>query len=529
MLMPVPETDDPLARGLDPSLVLPVQIQRWATTEPDRPFMTEVSGRSVTYGEFWDELLRWCTLLQSMGVQPGDRIVSLLPASIDAQLLWLAASCVGAWEVAVNPELRGEMLRHVLVDSAPIHAFVRPDTEHVIANSGVDIPTTVVERGVSFVASHAPAELASLPTPDDVSCVIYTSGTTGPAKGGVIQWSQFGTIIGRTPRNFFSDTDAVYAPLPMFHVTGRTPAVTMADVGGRVVFREKLSVGEFWADVRAHRCTSTTSAGAAMLLAQPARDDDADNPLRIVLFGALGPAALEFARRFDVFPIANYGSTEVGFPFTNLDVRVETSHLAGFLRPGYSARVVDEAGTPLPFGEVGELHVRPPDRRLILRCYLNSPEATERAIVDGWYRTGDNAKLHEWPGRGPALEFVDRMKDTVRRFGENISGTALETIINAEPDVAECAVVGVPSEIAGAEVLLLVIPMDPSTFDPAVLFVRLRELLPKHCLPAFIAVRGDEFPKTPNGKIRKVELGDEVARARSRKDVWVSPAVVTAR
>ena len=108
-----------------------------------------------------------------------------------------------------------------------------------------------------------------------MSCVIYTSGTTGPAKGAVIPWGQFNAVLGRTPRSWFFPDDAVYAPLPMFHVTGRTPTVTMADVGGRVVLREKLSVSEFWSDVCEYGCTSNTVSSAALLLvAGPPRPED---------------------------------------------------------------------------------------------------------------------------------------------------------------------------------------------------------------------------------------------------------------
>jgi carnitine-CoA ligase len=528
--LPTPRSfdDDPLATGLDPSLVLPVMIRRWALEDPKRAFMVEVGGRAVSYGEFWDELLGWCTLLTSLGVKPGDRVASLLPASIDAQLLWLAASCIGAWEVAVNPDLRGELLRHVFTDSAPVHCFARPDTAHVAQNSGVDVALTIVPRGESFVAQVTRATLDTLPAPSDVSCVIYTSGTTGPAKGAIIPWGQLSTILGRTPRSWFSESDAVYAALPMFHVTGRSPTITMADVGGRVVFREKLSISEFWDDVRTYQCTSTTASGAALLLALPPSEDDVDNPLQIALFGALGPTAIEFGRRFGVSLIANYGSTEIGFPFTNRDVSPETCHIAGWLRPGYEARVVNSDGDDLPYGAAGELWIKPPDPLLMTRGYLNRPDATAKAIVDGWYHTGDAVILHEsLPGR-PALQFVDRIKDTVRRFGENISGSALETIINADVELIECAVLGVPSEVAGQEILLVVRPIDADSFVPETLFERLRDQLPKHCLPAYIALRADEFPKTPNGKIRKVELTDEIDRVASGQ-VWVSSAAVVSR
>jgi crotonobetaine/carnitine-CoA ligase len=404
--------DDPLGTGLDAALVIPVRVAHWALVDPGRTFMTEVGGRTVTYGQFHDELLRWCEYLRRKGVGPGTRVASFLPPSIDAQLVWLAASCVGAFEVAVNPDLRGEMLRHVLSDSGASLCFVRPDRADVAAG-GVHVDVVVVPRGGGFVDNIPADPLDRFPTPRDVSCVIYTSGTTGPAKGAVIPWAQLSGILGRTPRSWFGPHDAIYAPLPMSHVTGRTPTLTMADVGGRVVLREKVSITDFWSDIRAHRCTSTTVSSAALLVAAPARGDDACNPLHTALFGALGPVAVEFGRRFAVRVISNYGSTELGFPFTNRRPTMETCHVAGWLRPGYEAKVVSPTGEDLGFGAVGELHVKPPHPLLMMQGYLGHPELTAEVQGGGWYHTGDAALLRD----DGSLQFIDRLRDTLRRFG----------------------------------------------------------------------------------------------------------------
>ena len=210
------------------------------------------------------------------------------------------------------------------------------------------------------------------------------------------------------------------------------------------------------------------------------------NPLRIVLFGALGPTAIAFAERFDVRLVSNYGSTEVGFPFTNRIVRTETCHIARWLRPGYEARTIGPDGSNVAEGEVGELLIKPPHRLLMMEGYLGRPDATEKAIIDGWYHTGDAGYCSR---AGPCSSSI--------------------------------------GSVAGQEVLLVVRPMDEPDFDPAALFARLVDGLPKR-LPAFIAARRDEFPKTPNGKIRKVELGPEIARV-AAGDVWVSPAAVRSR
>ena len=172
-----------------------------------------------------------------------------------------------------------------------------------------------------------------LPGPDDVSCVIYTSGTTGPSKGVVIAWAQMSAIVGRLPREWLSADDAVYSPWPMFHVTGRSPMMAMADVGGRVVLREGFSRPDFWTDIRTHGCTSTTiGAVTGLLLAAPERDDDRDHPLRFVLFGKVGDEGRRLLDRFGVDGVCFYGSTEVGFPVGQRPVAPGHEHLAGWLR-----------------------------------------------------------------------------------------------------------------------------------------------------------------------------------------------------
>lgn len=514
--------DDPVGTGLDPACVLPAMIARWAAADPERPFLAEVGGRSVTYGQTYDELGRWCALLRGLGVRDGVRVASFLPASIDSQLLWLAVSCLGAYEVAVNPDLRGEMLDHVLRDSGAGLCFARPEHAAVPRSSRVDVSVIEVPRDGSLLSGLHP-DPVRLPGPADVSCVIYTSGTTGPAKGAVIRWAQLSAILGRTPRAWFGPDDAVYAPLPMFHVTGRTPLLTMADVGGRVVLRERASVSEFWGDVRAHGCTSTTVSMASLLLTAPPGDADRDHPLRLGLMGALGPVAVAFQERFGVKIVGNYGSTEIGFPFTNRDVTAETCHLAGWLRPGYEAQVVDETGRALPRGEVGELCVRPAHRLLLMEGYLGHPDLTTKAVVDGWYHTGDAVVLHD----DGSLQYVDRLRDTLRRMGENISSTAVESQVNIDAEVHECAVLGVPSAVTGQEVLLIVRPAPGTVIEPAALFARLQEVLPRHCLPAYVALRDDEFPKTPNGKIRKELLRAHVGELLA--GAWVSPWAVASR
>jgi crotonobetaine/carnitine-CoA ligase len=323
--------------------------------------------------------------------------------------------------------------------------------------------------------------------------------------------------IGRIPRTWLSDADAVYSCWPMFHVTGRSPLCTMADVGGRVVLRERFSLADFWPDVRAHGCTSTTiGAVTPLLLGVPSRDDDRDHPLRHVLFGNVGASGLAVLDRFGLHGLAFYGSTEAGFPILNRAITAENAAVLGQLRPGYRARVVDPGGNDVASGDIGELWIRPPDRRLILREYLDDPARTASAVVDGWYRTGDAVRRLD----DGCFVFVDRLRDTIRRFGENISSSAVEAAVADDADVLECAVFGVPSAVTGQEVALLVVPAPGVAGDPAGLAARLRELLPRHLCPAYVAFV-DELPRTPTGKVRKAELAERFATdAAWPADTW---------
>ncbi|MCW2580285.1 MAG: hypothetical protein JWR82_1886 [Blastococcus sp.] len=502
----VPAVDDDAgAVAMDPAFVLPRRVARWATSEAERPFLEELTGRRSTYGETWAAVRRWATWLDDLGVRRADRVVSLLPASIDAVLLWLAAGSIGALEVPIDPALRGAFLRHVLADSGARVCLVRPEHAELLSGSGVPgLEVVVVPREGCPADSARPAEDLTLPAPEDPSCVIYTSGTTGMPKGVVISWAQMAASIGRIPRSWLSGDDAAYDCHPMFHVTGRTPLLSMSDVGGRVVLRERFSASAFLDDVRTGRCTTTT-AHTGLILATPERDDDRDNPLRIV-FGAHNLRLSErFARRFDVRVLEAYGSTEVGFPLVQRAPVPDLEHRwCGSTRLGYRARVVAEDGHDVPDGTPGELWVRPPARPLMLLEYLNQPDATAAATADGWYRTGDAVIRHPHG----VFEFVDRMRDTIRRHGENISSAAIEAVVAADPAVAECAVVGVPDPDAGQSVALALVAA-PGGCDPADLWQRLTGELPRHALPSYVVVL-DELPRTPTNKVRKGELREHL-------------------
>jgi carnitine-CoA ligase len=278
----------------------------------------------------------------------------------------------------------------------------------------------------------------------------------------------------------------------------------LSDVGARLVIRERFSASAFLADVRAGGCTTTT-AYIGLVLATPERPDDADNPLRFVFGQSALRLSARFARRFGTHVLEAYGSTEIGFPIVlrtpppDLDQR-----WIGRPRPGYEVRVVGADGADIPDGSTGELWVRPPARELMLLGYLNQPEATAAATARGWYHTGDAAI--RYPDGN--VVFVDRLKDTIRRNGENISSAAVESVVVADPEVDECAALGLPDPVTGQAIVLVVTP-GTGGCDPAGLYERLLDQLPRYALPSYILVAAS-MPKTPTNKVRKAALRDSI-------------------
>jgi carnitine-CoA ligase len=517
---PRPGWPDAPADMLSSRDLLPLQsVIRWAATDPDRPYALEVDGREMTYGSFYRELRRWCARLAAMGVRREDRVVSMLPTSVDTYLLWLALASLGAIEVAVDPSLRGEFLHHVLRDSSARLFFVRPEqAASVRAAAGPQAQILEVPRRCPYAADDDGIEPPGLPGPSDIALVIYTSGTTGLPKGVKVPWGQVAAYLGRVPG--LGEQDAWYCPWPSFHASGRSPIANMAAVGGRVVLRERFSRRSFWADVDHHGCTiATVSSIMPLLLSDPSGPADQAHRARAVLTTGAGRVGLEFGERFGVKLVACYGSTEAGAVMVNYDLGPGTADLAGELRPGYEGKLVDQAGAAVGPDTAGELLVRPPRPDMMTLGYIGWASDLS-PYENGWLRTGD-VFMRDATGR---FRFVDRLHDVIRRFGENISSAALEDAILADDAVEQCAVIPVPSEIAGQEIFLAAVLRPGADLSPPELYERIAVSLPAHMRPAYVAITS-ALPTTPTGKVRK----RAVLEASSELKPWRSPAAAEQR
>lgn len=511
----------------EPSLVLPQLIASLAVEQPDATLLDAVDGEPRSYRTVDAMAGRWAGLLQSVGVQAGDPVATMLPAAPVAYESWLGVAWLRAIEVPVNAMYRGSMLSYIIGHSEATVAIVAerflpvlievasglPALRTLIVTDAAaplpDLPWQVYDARALLLSTPAPPDLVP-PRPSDVACLIYTSGTTGPSKGVLMPWRELYEFAASTPSGLVDRQGAYYSSLPVFHASGKSALYLAALAGSRVAFRESFSVSHFWDDVRRYHCTAAGLVGvmASMLLAAPPRPDDRDNPLKRVMLGPLMPEIETFTERFGLQVTTGYGMTEIGAPLASGGYEIGDWRSCGRPRQGYELRVVDGQDEEVPVAQVGELIVRSDEPWMLNSGYWRMPEATAAAWRNGWFHTGDGFR-RDAEGR---FFFVDRMKDAIRRRGENISSFEVERLVLEHPAVTDVAAVPIPSDLGEDDVMVHVVVSPESGLTPAALHADLSRTMPTFMVPRYIEL-ADVLPRTQTFRVRKVEL-----RARGRSE-----------
>lgn len=497
---------------------------------PDTTFL-RTDERDVSLAEVERETNRIANGLSDAGVARGDTVLIMLPNGLEILYVWIGLSKIGGVEVPVNIEYRGSLLTHVANLSGArtmvIHqeyldrlAAVLPELTclHTVYVAP-DLPDDLPDLGRLEVRPFADLVAASDTPPEvdvsyrELAAIMFTSGTTGPSKGVMIThahaYEYAYALIGLLD---LRPGDVYFAPLPLFHVAGQWATVYASLIGGAIaVVSPRFSVSTFWDDVRRYGGTTSFLLGAManFLYRQPPSPRDRDHPLERVLVVPLPAELEEFRERFGVRVSATYGSSESGVPIVG-DFDVSDPLACGTAREGYDLALVDENDERVPVGKVGELLIRPREPWVTMRGYVNMPEATAEAYRNAWLHTGDAFYQDE----AGVFYFVDRLKDAIRRRGENISSFEVEREVNAHPDVLESAAFPVPAEWGEDEVMVVVAPRAGTTIDPATLQEFVAERLPRFMVPRYIRVV-EQMPKTPTGKIEKYKL-----RANGTENAW---------
>jgi carnitine-CoA ligase len=497
--------------GVD-RFTVPAVLNRRAEQYPDRVMMS-IAGTEVTFEQMRQRSCAAANMLADLGVGRGDCVALFTATCPEWVYLWLGAARIGAVSAAVNAANKGDFLLHNLQLSRAKVIFTdaerRPRVEEV-ANRLDTVTDIVVQadslngalsRGADRPLADSPAEVG------DVGSLFFTSGTTGPSKAVATTWHYLFSVAATVASAWeFGPGEVLWTAMPLFHLSAAPSVLAPMLVGGTTVLAEAFHPGEVWDDVRARGAIGFAGAGAMVSMLQnlPADPGDAQLPLRFISAAPIDASSYHgIEKRYgcrivtmygmtEAFPIAVKGVTDDGVPGTS-----------GRPNPNFDVRIVDGDGNPLPAGTVGEITCRPKYPHVMSEGYINQPAGDQMPglHVDShqeWFHTGDLGRLDS----DQNLTYVDRIKDSLRRRGENVSSAEVETIVMCHPAVAEAAAVGVPSELGEDDILLIVTLRPGAALDCAELLDFCAARMPYFCVPRFVETV-TELPKNGIGRIRK--------------------------
>ena len=500
--------------------VLAPVLERWAAEKPHAVFARFEDDSQWTYAQALALARRSAAALQTLGVGQGERVLSWLPNGPDALRVWFGANLLGAVYVPLNTAYRGRLLAHAVRTAGARVMVAHAGLAERLAELD-DIPSlqdVVVLRGEAPALPGLRVHLARTLDGDadalrpparpiepwDTQSIVFTSGTTGPSKGVESSYLHLYSA-SFDPFPYLGEDDRYLVSLPLFHVGGTVAVYSMLLRGASVAVIDSFRLDSFWQAVARSGSTFCCLLGSmATLLAKAAPSaQDRGHGLRHALMIPLAEDAAAFQSRFgcDIYTLFNM--SEISVPLVSgRNPRALGS--CGRPREGIEVRIVDEHDCEVAPGQVGELLVRSERPWALAHAYFGDPEATARAWRNGWFHTGDAFRIDE----AGEYRFVDRMKDSIRRRGENISSFEVEAEVCSHPAVLEAAAVAVPSEHGEDEVLAAVVPRPGAALEPEALARHLVPRMPHYMVPRYIRVL-ESLPRTPTQKVQKHLLREQ--------------------
>lgn len=491
-------------------------LRHRAECSGDDPFVT-LDGRTWTFAEAVAMAASQASTFADAGIRRGDRIAILCGNSAEFVATFLGATWMGAVAVPVNTALRGRQLEHVLANSTArlliCESHLVSDLEFVTPGATaieevwlVGQPEEKLPGSFAYRDVPAPGDPVALQAvePNDTAAILYTSGTSGFAKGVCCPHAQFyWWAINNVRILEITGDDVLHTTLPLFHINALTTFMQGLLTGASVVIRPRFSASAFWPELVDSEATITYILGAMapILLSRPPSDQERGHRVRTALAPAVPADVHEpWLTRTGVRLVDGYGSTESNFVIA-AQPHEQRPGLMGYCQPGFKAAVIGDHDEPVPDGQTGELVIRPIHPYSTSTGYFGQPEKTVEAWQNLWFHTGDRVVRHPdgWFG------FIDRLSDSIRRRGENISSVEVEHAILSHPDVENVAVFAVPSEFAEDEVMAAVVPRADRDIAAQEIVRHCEPRLAYFAIPRYLEVM-EQLPTTSNGKIQKHKL-----------------------
>jgi crotonobetaine/carnitine-CoA ligase len=503
---------------------IPTLFENAAQRAASKSWLT-YEDSSFSYQEAHERIGAIACALRDLGVTRQTMVLATTRNSPDYLFTWLALMRLGAILVPVNPEsserelagLAGQVRPHLVITDAELRDLVQES----IAEPAPAARLVLVEELAAAPRGEAPAPAAR---PEDIAVLIPTSGTTGRSK--LVMQTHRAYVMAGEGFPFWmglTEDDRLMTSLPLFHINA--PAYSILGsvaAGAGLILLPRFSGSRFIDWARRYGATEFNAIGAMIeiLMRQPERDDDADNPLRLCYTGPSPPKErhLEVERRFGLEIVCGYALSESPYgliwkrgtrPYGTLGTPRQHPDLGEINH----ARVAIE-GRDAHVGEVGELELKNP---AVMLGYYDMPQETEKVLSHGWLRTGDLVRVNE----DGTYTFVGREKELIRRRGENLSPVEVEMALEAHPEVAEAAVVGVPSELSEEEVKAFVVLVEGASVSLAEVHDFVAGRVAPFKVPRYFEIVA-QLPHTPTGRIAKHELPRE--RTGAEQDLDPQPA-----
>ena len=517
--------------------VLPKVLKEQSEKNGAKDFLQFSYNNPLTYSEVNTLANQIANSLNKLGVEKGEKVSVYMPNSLELCLSWFGILKNGSVMVPINTAYVMDFLQYIIESSDSKIIIIAEEYMDRLKNIEDRIPlieNIIVwpreEKGSldlmdykgkaktyswkEFVESGDKNEPDVEITHLDHARLMYTSGTTGRSKGVVRPCAadyssamNYSLIMDITP------DDVVFTCLPLFHSNAMVMGVYPAMIqGAKVVVEEKYSASNFWKWMKDFKITKFNLVGVMsyFMWNAPVVPEEKEHEVKLVL-GSPAPHDIieDFMERFGIKFMEGYGLTEVGqctFMRPGEPFRVGS---CGKESPGYEIKIVNpDTDEELPPDTPGELVLRPRIPNICLHYYHKMPEKTVSDFRNFWFHTGDLCRKDD----DGYIFFMDRVKDYIRRRGENISSFEVENMVSSHPKINEAAAIAVKVDEEGRysedEVMIVIVKEEGKNLDPKEIIEFLKPIMPKFMIPRFIKFR-KSLPKTPTNRVQKAKLREE--------------------